>query len=390
MGNKPSIETKANVKDGLLTFIILNCENSSAFPGYAENHEEVIKIHNGHKLTVSVDYNGKTEKVSCDYYKNSVWNKGVIQHEFIQSINTCTIKLASTSPKSPKYNDFIFDISQYNQGEIIKLLIKDVNSSSSPDTSGQTTMDGANPEQPGHDSVILNILFTTNLKTLKESNSIIKPTRNSNDHLSIMQPFDDLDNGDIILYSGSSPISEIIRDRFYRPWSHVGVVIKTYPFINHIKGEELSEEPVLYVMEAVGKETIKDPFRKNQVLTGVNIFNLKDRIKEYEGYNVQAIRLAQPFNERQKERFLTNCFEMHGARLPFDVFQAAILLLERLKKWNWTSDRSVFCSELATICLYRAGVLTDCENCPSNTDPGEVSEFICFKNSQICHLKYDI
>ncbi|KAN0050445.1 hypothetical protein ACTA71_003569 [Dictyostelium dimigraforme] len=386
MGSSQS-NIKSKVKNGLLTFIVLNCENSSAFPGYDQNHEEVIKIYDGHKLTVSIDYNGKSEKVSCDYYKNSVWNKGVIQHEYIQSINTCTIKLGSTSSKSPKYTDFTFDINQYNQGEIIRLLIKDVNGS--PD-SGQTTMDGANPIQPGNDSVVLNILFTTNLENLVQSKSIIQPTRNANNHLSIMQSFDDLDNGDIILYSGSSPISEIIRDRFYRPWSHVGVVIKTYPFINHIKGQQLSEVPELFVIEAVGKETINDPFRKNQVLTGVNIFNLKDRIKEYDGYNVQAIRLAQPFTERQKERFLTNCFEMHGARLPFDVFQAAILLLERLKKWNWTSDRSVFCSELATICLYRAGVLTDCENCPSNTDPGEVSEFKCFSGSEIRLLKYDI
>ncbi|KAK5582165.1 hypothetical protein RB653_003748 [Dictyostelium firmibasis] len=388
MGNKQStLDTKAKIQDGLLTFIILNCENSSAFPGYDQNHEEVIKIHSGHKLTVSIDYNGKTEKVSCDYYKNSVWNKGVIQHEYVQSINECTIKLGSTSTKSPNYRNFDFDFNQYDQGQIIRLEIKDVNSS--PD-SGETTIDGADIEQPGNNSVILNILYTTNLKTLKESNTIIQTTRNSNDHLSVMQSFDHLDNGDIILYSGSSPISEIIRDRFYRPWSHVGVVIKTYPFINHIKGQELSEEPVHYVIEAVGKEGIKDPFRKNQVLTGVNIFPLKERIKEYDGYNVQAIRLAKPFTERQKERFLTNCFELHGARLPFDVFQAAILLLERLKKWNWVSDKSVFCSELATICLFRAGVLTDCENYPSNTDPGEVSEFLCFKDSKIQFLKYDI
>ncbi|EGC33426.1 hypothetical protein DICPUDRAFT_80808 [Dictyostelium purpureum] len=397
MGNSNTTSSKAAMENNLLSFFVLNCENGNEFRNDVDK-KEILKYQK-HKLSVTIKYNGNEKSISCDYYKNSVWNKGVIQHPLVSNVNSCTIALGcSTSKKAPKYREIEFEFGQYQEGQVISLqFFKE--GSTQEEQQQEYTQDGAD-EVPmettsggnGHPTT-LNIIFTKNLLNLKnEVNSIIKETRNSDSHYSFLFPFedDDFDNGDIILYSGSSPVSEIIRDRFCRPWSHVGIVVKTYPFINQIKGQELSEEPVLYVMESTGKEGIKDPFRKTQSLTGVNIFPLRDRIKEYGGYNVQAIRLNTPFNQRQKERWLTNCFEMHGARVPFDVFQGAVLLLERLRQWNQVSDKSVFCSELAAICLFRAGVLDDDENYPANTDPGEVSEFKCFKGSRIRFLKYDI
>ncbi|KAF2073812.1 hypothetical protein CYY_004870 [Polysphondylium violaceum] len=396
MGNKHSIASESKIENNVFTLYVMNCDNTNFFP---ENKAKNVAKYGDNKLTVTMEYNGARKSISTRFVKRAIWERGVFQFDLDSSFSKDFTLSLSTDASGLKWLDKPLSMDDLSENTIHQIVFRS--------NEIENELDGASASAPSADSVTLNIFYTTKLfdiyyddsnnsnnnNTLDIDSKLLLNTRWTNSQkrsLIFRENIDQLEDGDLILYCGESGMSDLIRDRFYRPWSHVGIVVKAYPF--HKKGEPRSTEKETYVLESVGKENIKDPFRTRQSLTGINLFKLSDRIVEYEGYCVQALRHPTPLSTEQRERLLTAAFEVHGSRAPFDVFQAGILMLERLNLWNIQSNYAVFCSELVAIMLFRCGLLPDELYKPANTDPGECSDFPCFggvHNSPM-FLKYDV
>eukprot|EP01132_Coremiostelium_polycephalum_P007545 gene7545-9276_t len=374
---KISFENNDNV-----TFIVTDCDNIALYEG------QNAYLFEDHKIKLTVNYGEHSKVFTTSFVKRAVFKKAVVQFPRDNSTDHFTVTLESTLHGKLKHSFGTVDMN-----------FKDFQ----PDTPNLMTMnvttdkDGATDDgktKPFH----IRFIYSMSLGKMVEDGTV-RPTRKEKKHrpksLVFEDAFNDLRDGDVILYSGESKISDLIRDKTNRPWSHVGIIVWTYPPRKHndaVDSENYDPNPERepYVMEAVGPGEMKDPFRSNQVLSGVNLFPLKERLIEYGGYAVHSLRLAEPLNESQRERYLRGIWEMHGRRTPFDVLQAGVLLIERLNLWNIESNSSVFCSELVTLALRNANVLRSEEDTPANIDPGEVSDFACFGFGMPRLIKYDL
>ncbi|KYQ90314.1 hypothetical protein DLAC_08916 [Tieghemostelium lacteum] len=374
--SKDQINVEEN--NNKFTVAILQCLNSNLYQNarvdkYAQKN-----------LSVSVKYNSNefSDKKKVSFTKNAIWELGSFQFDVSANSTSFVIKL--TSDCGLEWQEHTIQLAEHpaNQVNTVELV-----GSGHDLLNGQ---DGATDQQqdgPVNGNVVLTFIYSSNIST------ILQQTReNKKGRSFIKADLSQLDDGDIVLYSGEGKISSLIKHQFYRPYSHVGIIVKTYPHIDPKNPDNTQNynQKQLFVMESVGPGEMKDPFRQHQSFSGVNLFPLLERVKEYEGHSVQVLRLQNIMTPEQRERFITSCFSMHGARLPFDIFQASILLLERLRLWNIPSNRSVFCSELVSIALHKAGLINSGSYNPSNTDPGEIADLPIFNQSSLEFLKYDL
>ena len=87
---------------------------------------------------------------------------------------------------------------------------------------------------------------------------------------------DDLQTGDIILFSGDSIISSIIRLTTFSRYSHIGIVLKNPDFL--LNGEKLEG---LYLLHSDGPYS--QDLETGSYIYGVQISLLEDKIKSYNG-----------------------------------------------------------------------------------------------------------
>ena len=80
--------------------------------------------------------------------------------------------------------------------------------------------------------------------------------------------------GDLILFQGKSIISEFIKVSTNSVWTHIGIIIKNPTFIKNCKKG-------IYLYVADGAYEIDKP--SNNKLIGVQLVNLEDKLKNYEG-----------------------------------------------------------------------------------------------------------
>eukprot|EP01133_Synstelium_polycarpum_P017459 gene17459-20832_t len=357
MGNsnvKPTAEMEST---NLLTIFLIDCDNSAYYSTLKS-----VKVFSGHTLKATVSYaNNPSIELETLFVKRAAFHRAVAQFPISNTTNSFSISLEAHGRQFGT-RAILID----NPNQVVRVNVSD---------------GGAEPD------TFIHLLYTTeNLSRL----NFIRNTRDGKvKSMFFEQNIADLDNGDVILYSGESAMSGLIKRKTYRPYSHCGVVVKTYPPRPRHNGAPQPTEKQLYIMESVGPKEGHDPFRKQDTFSGINMFPLQERLMEYHG-QVWCLKQAQPFDEVQKETFLMGCWEMHGRRLPFDVIQGVVLLLENLRLWNIESNNAVFCSELVTYALSYANKLTPDEDRPSNVDPGEVSDFECFGNQHPRIVKYDV
>ncbi|EFA80972.1 hypothetical protein PPL_05805 [Heterostelium album PN500] len=340
MGSSVSKPTISFDGGRLLTIIIIDCDNSSYYEG-----SEITKG-TGHHLHVSISYGPDNKSIEAPFVKRAVFRKGVLQFPLSDATNTFTLSLDSNN-----LNFGSTSVAMNNPDQLVDIDVQGVSES----LVGITTK--------------VRLMYSTTLNNLP-----IQQVKDKHKTLLFEETLNQLDSGDVILYDGYTKMSQLIKMKTYAPYSHCGVVIKTLP--PRKKGEPLPTQQELYVMESVGPGEGKDPFRNKQTLSGVNLFPLKKRVLNYDG-GVWCLKQQQPLNPIQLECFTRGIWEFHGRRSPFDIIQGGVLLIEKMNLWNIESNRAVFCSELVTYALSYAALLTEKEDHPANTTPGEVSDFEC-------------
>jgi hypothetical protein len=155
---------------------------------------------------------------------------------------------------------------------------------------------------------------------------------------------DQLKTGDLILFSGKSPIGRMIRLFSNSKWSHLGMVIK------------VDDVDMLLLWESTSINNTPD-FYSRKISSGVQTTMLSERIENFDGDI--AVRFLQGEIPSEAKHKLKNLrYTLRGR--PYE--SSKIELIQSLLDMNGSSPNdadlsSVFCSELIAEGLKAMGIM---------------------------------
>ena len=157
---------------------------------------------------------------------------------------------------------------------------------------------------------------------------------------------DELETGDIILFSGNYFLSYIVEYFTKSIYSHVGVVLKN-PNLGDAKFKGI------YLLES-GFENTPDP-ENHRIKKGVQIINLEDKIKNYRG----RIYVRKLHCNRDK-KFYEKIIEIHSTvhNIPYDLNPIDwIKGYFKINIGNTQKENTYWCSALVSFVYVELGFL---------------------------------
>lgn len=152
----------------------------------------------------------------------------------------------------------------------------------------------------------------------------------------------DLVTGDLVLFSGDSPVSVAIKFTTFSKWSHVGLVYC------------IPEHNLVMLWESTTLSKIKD-MTTGTLMKGVQLVPLSERIRTYRG-DVGIRRLIKPLNSSQVELLAELRHEFKGR--PYE--ESRIELAMSAFPGQGVEDlSSLFCSELVAEAMEHIDLIPD-------------------------------
>ena len=173
---------------------------------------------------------------------------------------------------------------------------------------------------------------------------------------------DQMQTGDILLFSGNGFISRAIQTLTGSPWSHVGTVLRLpeYDFVCCFESTTLSSIPDLTTGAKV---------------KGVQLVPLRARVDGYDGTRVAWRPVEGPRPPaaitaalRVRDEFAGVPYEQNQLELLSSALDATGLLT------NQPDASSVFCSEISSIKLMRMGWLLNDGTPPNERTPANFAD----------------
>ena len=177
---------------------------------------------------------------------------------------------------------------------------------------------------------------------------------------------DELKTGDIVLFSGTGPISMLIRLTTRSRWSHIGMIVKVPDFDMVLLWESTSLNNYLGVKDVYAGAPLK----------GVQTTVLSDKISRFRGD--VAVRQLNDELEIDKIKELSN-LRNEWKNIPYEtdyleLLNSAIDL--KIIPENEEDLSSIFCSELVGEALQRIKIIDESmpsnEFVPSDFDEGKI------------------
>ena len=188
---------------------------------------------------------------------------------------------------------------------------------------------------------------------------------------------DEIKSGDVIAFSGKEGFSSLIKWATRSQYSHVGIVLE----VQMDGGFGRS----LLVVESTTSVGYTDAEGKS-VIKGVQINWLSKRLDMYNG-SVWWVPLKEKIPQAGLERMQSWLRQTNNKKIPYDRTQplgAGLDLFDSvLGLANKVDLTHLFCSELVTAALQKAGILDDPEIDASEQTPRDVINFSCFINPPV-------
>lgn len=179
--------------------------------------------------------------------------------------------------------------------------------------------------------------------------------------------------GDVFAFSGTDLPADVVKFATHSPYVHVAIVYANY------HPEEMEKGCVLIAESHVDLSLASVGTGKKQL--GVQLQWLCDRIQHSNG-PVWWAPLAQPLTPTGQQSMHAWLQTIEKAQVPYDFVQAIGVGLEKMLPTtpvkNSPNYRALFCSELVTHALQRAGVINT-QLDPADQSPADVMKFDCFK-----------
>jgi hypothetical protein len=183
---------------------------------------------------------------------------------------------------------------------------------------------------------------------------------------------DQLDCGDIVLFSGNSFVSRLIRRFTNSEWSHVGITMRIYDY------------DMLMLFESTTLSNVKS--MDGTYKKGVQVVPLSERIEAYDGK--VAVRKYLGLVDDEFVGKMIN-FRNEVKDLPYEKDKLELIksAYDGLFGQNHEDLSSVFCSELVAECLQYLSVL-DKNEVSNEYTPNDFSIMLKDKYGPIVEVKY--
>lgn len=175
---------------------------------------------------------------------------------------------------------------------------------------------------------------------------------------------DDLKDGDVVLFDGKGPISNIIKFASGSDKSHVGMIVR--PSADFVA---LFESTTISDVADIDSGTAR---------RGVQIVPLSERLRRYEGRAVVR-QLNKPLTKDMLSLLWEFRREVAGREYEKDVLELmATLLSERVRRALGVNEEdlsSLFCSELVAEAYQRMRLLADVDQGGRSSNDYEPKDF---------------
>lgn len=185
--------------------------------------------------------------------------------------------------------------------------------------------------------------------------------------------------GDLIIFSGTSFVSEVIRWKTNSPYSHVGMVLDTF----HNEGFGQS----IMVIESTSLIDIPD-IQTKEIVKGVQLHWLSKRINAYKG-SIFWAPLHEPLSHDGTIIMQQWLRSKHNARVSYDYAQAIGAGLDFFDDFGLENEpdfSTLFCSELVAKALQKARIISEAYN-PSEMTPQNIVDLDCY-GEPVCIKAY--
>ncbi len=155
-----------------------------------------------------------------------------------------------------------------------------------------------------------------------------------------------LKTGDIVLFSGNSFISRLIRLATRSDWSHVGMILKFHGYDS------------IFLWESTGMNNVRDAFTGRRT-SGVQVTLLSERIARYDGKC--AIRRIENFIISPEQIGHLNRLRREIKNRPYEQSKKELIksAIDTFGTANKEDLSSLFCSELVAESWQRLGILSE-------------------------------
>jgi len=177
----------------------------------------------------------------------------------------------------------------------------------------------------------------------------------------------EIKTGDLIAFSGRSPLAAAITGGTDTPYSHVGIAVRM-PDPKHPEKKEQ-----LFVMESTHNALNVPDHLTGEVRRGVTIFVYQERLRRIDCMASWHIPLVKPLNEKESQKFIDIAMELHKKGIKYDTKQ----LITFFFMHNNEDLAELFCSEFAALLLREVGRLPPDTN-PSASTPSDVVHSVAY------------
>lgn len=187
-----------------------------------------------------------------------------------------------------------------------------------------------------------------------------------------------LHTGDIALFSGTRPVSEVIKRASRSPWSHIGRVIIDGALDQVLLWESTSLSPVKDIYDG----TVKVGVQTVSLSTRTALYDGVVGIRRLSNFSINADRLSTLIRLRQK--FRNKPYEQDKLELAAAAIDSDWPIIKDLVT-NTTDLSSIFCSELSAELDMGWGLI------PTAADGGDPSNEYTpgdYEDNGACELMY--
>ena len=189
---------------------------------------------------------------------------------------------------------------------------------------------------------------------------------------------DQINPGDVIVFSGSDLPSTVVKVATHSNYVHVAIVLATKP-LPSLSHHQPSGDSILIAESHI--DTSLPSVGTGKTTLGVQFQWLTQRLATCQG-PIWWAALQTPLTPSQIQRMQAWLREIEAQCTPYDFVQAVgagMDACDRLGFENTPDDSAFFCSELVIRALQEAGVLGDRIN-PSEQTPADIMQLPCFNS----------
>jgi len=196
------------------------------------------------------------------------------------------------------------------------------------------------------------------------------------------EQIDNIQTGDLIAFSGVSPLAVVIMSKDNTTYSHVGIALRVSESVFLGNDPKEGEKEKLFIVESTQNSHEVPDYFDGKVRHGVTIFLLEERLRRIDSNCAWHVPLLYPLVPTEVQKLLAKVRDLYFKEVKYDMVQLWPFYFGHQNKEDL---HELFCSECASLLLRETGRLK-CN--PSRMTPNMVVTSDCFYSVTPKLLRY--